>query len=205
MSIRNSKFVIRNYKKGMTYVEIIVVLSIFSIMSTAVIYNYHAFQSKIDIKNLASDIASKIVEAQKASLSGKLPPEGGFDANWKPSYGIYFFRLLGAGGDTRRFVYFTDLNQNHQLDDDETLQTTTLPSNIYIQDIESYDSEGDPNPASLKSKEVAITFSRPSSSAVLYSNNQREDVLFIQIKVASSDNSSTSVIKVYQSGRIQVN
>ena len=81
--IRNSKFVIRNCQKGMTYVELIVVLSIFSAMTSVVLFNYGEFQAKVDIKNLASDIALKIVEAQKSSLSGKLPES--FPVNWKPS------------------------------------------------------------------------------------------------------------------------
>ena len=57
----------------MTYVELIVVLSIFSVMTSVVLFNYNEFQAKIDIKVLANDIALKIVEAQKSALSGKLP------------------------------------------------------------------------------------------------------------------------------------
>ena len=70
--ITNWKLKIGNYNRGMTYVELIVVLSIFSIMTSVVLFNYGAFQAKVDIKNLASDIALKIVEAQKSALSGKL-------------------------------------------------------------------------------------------------------------------------------------
>ena len=47
----------------MTYIELIVVLSIFAVMSSVVIFNYGLFQARIDIKNLASDIALKFVEA----------------------------------------------------------------------------------------------------------------------------------------------
>src|SRR3989339_1856034 len=87
--IRNLKFVIRNCNKGMTYVELIVVLSIFSVLSSVAIYNYGDFQSSVDIKNLASDIALQIVKAQKDSLSGLLPLQV-VKTDWKPSYGVQF-------------------------------------------------------------------------------------------------------------------
>ena len=57
--------------KGMTYVELIVVLSIAGIIASISLFNYKDFQDRVDMKNLASDIASKIVEAQKNSISGK--------------------------------------------------------------------------------------------------------------------------------------
>lgn len=196
----------KNTRRGMTYVEIIVVLSIFSIMSGAVIYNYHAFQSKIDTKNLASDIASKIVEAQKSALSGKLPPDGGFDANWKPSYGVYFFRLTTPGGKTR-FIYFKDLDQNNRWSNNsETLQVVTLPKNIIINDIKVYPPL--PDGLSIGNQPLYVTFSRPSSSASLYSNTTQllpAEVSYIQIDVQSPDGSSRAAIQVYPSGRVQVN
>jgi prepilin-type N-terminal cleavage/methylation domain-containing protein len=59
-----------NKTRGMTYVELIVVLSIFSVISTIVIFNYKEFQAKVDIRNLANDVALKIVQAQKNSTTG---------------------------------------------------------------------------------------------------------------------------------------
>ena len=104
----------KNYKRnqGMTYVELIVVLSIFASLSTVVMFNYNEFQERIDIKNLSSDIALKVVEAQKSSISGRLPPSqpvGG--QNWKPSYGVY----LNPATDNEFFYYFTDIVLIHFL------------------------------------------------------------------------------------------
>src|SRR5687768_3941612 len=98
---------------GMSYVELIVVLSIFSLLSGVIIYNYGEFQAKVDIKNLASDIALKIVEAQKSSLSGKLP-QAEVSPDWKPSYGVYF-SLLDEDGE-KSFIYFSDINQDNIFD-----------------------------------------------------------------------------------------
>ena len=49
---------------GMTYIELIVVLSIFAVMTSIVLFDYGGFQAKVDIKNLASDVALQIVQAQ---------------------------------------------------------------------------------------------------------------------------------------------
>ena len=72
---------------GFTYVELIVVLSIFAIMSSVVIFNYGSYQTNVDIKVMANNIALKIVQAQKDATSGKWNPNE-LDNNWKPSYGI---------------------------------------------------------------------------------------------------------------------
>src|SRR3989344_4815832 len=88
---KSNKIIKQN--RGMSYVELIVVLSIFSVMTSVVLFNYGSFQAKVDIKNLASDIALKVVEAQKSSLSGKLLPPTHIPPNpntWKPSYGLFF-------------------------------------------------------------------------------------------------------------------
>src|SRR3989338_9773919 len=91
--------------RGMTYVELIVVLMIFATISSIVLFNYQEFQTKVDIKNLASDIALKIVEAQKSAISGKLSAQGDFAP--KPAYGIYFNLSPSTN-----FVYFADFDNN---------------------------------------------------------------------------------------------
>ena len=106
---------IRKNNLGMTYVELIVVLAIFSIMSGVVLVNYQDFQHKVEVKSLSNDIALKVVEAQKSAMSGKLAPieqqkyqteNGLFDA-WKPSYGLFFSRDVKGS-----FIYFADLNNS---------------------------------------------------------------------------------------------
>ena len=138
--------------KGMTYVELIVVLSIFAIMSAAVMYNYGEFQAKVDIKNLASDIASKIVEAQRASISGARSSHSPSALGWKPAYGVYFSKVDNTNGaNNKNFFYFTDRNNNFIYDDSscspDVLTTECLDKisiakgDNYIQEIEKCDDE----------------------------------------------------------------
>ncbi|MEK7539356.1 MAG: type II secretion system protein [Patescibacteria group bacterium] len=190
--------------RGMTYVELIVVLSIFAVMTSVVIFNYREFQVKVDIKNLASDIALKIVEAQKSSLSGNLPaqtPTVSDPAKWKPAYGVYF----DATGDS--FIYFTDLNNNNWFDDapctGECLDEINITKNYYISRIDSYLG----STLTQITVPLAITFKRPNSGATFsHSNGIPLTFDYIQITIASpSPQSVTASIKIYPSGRIQVN
>lgn len=198
---------------GMSYVELIVVLSIFSVMTAVVLFNYGEFQAKVDIKNLGSDIALKIVEAQKSSLSGKLPPLAqqaliASPSTWKPSYGLYINRI----SDNKSFIYFTDLDnptQNSLYDGSnctgECLEKITITKNNSISSLDVF-FQGDPTPHSLN--DLTITFTRPNSIAVIKSSQistpPATPISYVQITIVSPK-SSTAAIKIYPSGRIQVN
>ena len=195
--------------RGMTYVELIVVLSIFSLMSSVVIFNYGDFQTKIDIKNLASDVALKIVEAQKSSLSGKLPPPTGqypYTSTWKPSYGLYF----NPGSDNKSFIYFTDLDntappQNGLFDGSdctlECLEKITITKGNTISSLDVFYQGG----ATAQLPDLTVTFKRPNSGAILKSTSAfTGGVSYAQITIASPK-TTNALIKIYPSGRIQIN
>ncbi|MEK7588389.1 MAG: type II secretion system protein [Patescibacteria group bacterium] len=205
-----------NTKKGMTYVELIVVLSIFSIISTVVVFNYGAFQSKVDIKNLANDVALKIVEAQKSSTSGDLSTLPPVVFPWRPSYGLYF-----DTGTSKSFIYFTDLNNsgtdtNHPnypeaCDDSSCIPpysiggevneiiNITRGSFIGNNGLEVF---GPGCPATVSN--LSIVFKRPSSTAVIASNPPLGCTpSYVSVNL-SSPYSYVSKIKIYPSGRIQL-
>lgn len=206
----------KNGQSGMSYVELIVVLSIFSVLSGVVIYNYGDFQNRIDIKNLSSDIGLKIVEAQKSSLSGVFPPiaqRSQTPSDWKPSYGVYFNLTndTGPNKDNKSFIYFTDLNSQ-----DELFNTSTCPGNgeclekVSITKGNSISNlavcyQGNPTPCPMnKLDDLTVTFSRPDSGAILSSLGSRlTNVSYVQITIISPK-LFTSTINIYPSGRIQV-
>ena len=94
-------------KRGMTYIELIVVLGIFSVLSGVAMFNYKGFQDQIDIRNLGSDIALKIIKAQSDSRAGTLALLA--PAVWKPSYGLYF---EANSDEDKNFIYFADYNND---------------------------------------------------------------------------------------------
>lgn len=198
--IYNLKFAIRNCNKGMTYVELIVVLSIFAVLTSVVMFNYRDFQARVETKNLASDIALKIVEAQKSSVNGLLPLSGAPFSEWKPSYGIFFNLAFNS-----RFIYFNDLNSDGAYDEvecpgTECINLTTITKGNFIEKIESYIGS---TPTTIST--LSISFIRPDSTAIFNSNGSPltgADYVKITVKSPRGD---TAAIKVYPSGRIQVN
>ncbi len=190
------------FNRGMTYVELIVVLSIFSIMSSIVLFNYNKFQAKVDIKNLANDIALKIVEAQKSAMSGKLPALS-FDPSWKPSYGVYF-----NTANPKNFIYFTDINNDNFYTDPgctgECLDNPLINKGNFISSLDLVNPSSDTSrPPTIN--DLTIDFTRPNSNAVISSAGQKiTGIDHVQITV-SSPQGIKAYIKVYPSGRVQIN
>lgn len=217
--ISNLKYIFPKCEKGMTYVELIVVLGIFSVMTSVVLFNYNTFQARIDIKVLANDIALKIVEAQKSALAGKWNAKVSLDNyNWKPSYGIYFD--LSSINNVKSFDYFVNLDNSLGFTDDgngnfcslsdagECLEHIEITKGNKIFSIANADMSG--NTFDAISGNLSITFTRPDSSVVFYSSEDPSNPLqvsnYIQIILSnSSDESIKSYIRIYPSGRIQIN
>jgi type II secretory pathway pseudopilin PulG len=199
------------FSAGMTYVELIVVLSIFSIMSAIVLFNHDKFQGKVDVKNLASDIGLKIIEAQKSSLNGKFPPilqqaiiE---DINtWKPSYGTYF--NINPITENKSFIYFVDLDRNNIIDStnciavsQECLERIDITKGSYISNLDVfYKNDATPYPVN----DFTFSFVRPNSEAVIKSSTVfTGEVSYAQLTIKSVQGAS-AIIKVYRSGRIEI-
>lgn len=180
---------------GMTFLELIIILAIFSVLSSMVLFNYGNFQAKVDVTNLASDIALKVVEAQKAATSGKRV--SGVGSGWKPAYGVYF-----QLSQNKKFIYFADLDSDKRFDGTdctgECLGAIAIIKNNFISDLTAVGARGSLN-------DLAVSFERPDSSARFFSGNQElNNVQYVQIKV-ESPKGAASFIKLYPSGRIEVN
>lgn len=174
--------------------ELIVVLSIFSVISSISMFNYGDFQARVDIRNLASDIALKVVEAQKSALSGKLSTQA---FTFKPAYGVYFT------SPSTSFIYFADFNNinGYEVGAGETLDTINITKGNSIERIDICTN----NPCTLvaSTNSLSITFKRSDSSAV-FTGASVTGSQYIQITI-KSPKGMTAVIKLYPSGRVQVN
>jgi len=189
----------------MTYVELIVVLSIFAVLSTVVLYNYSGFESKVDLKNLASDVALQIVQAQKSALSGLLPTQA-YGAAWKPSYGVYFNKASSPdtyGADNKDFIYFVDINSTKTLDSvTESLGKSTLIKNNTISALKIVYADATPT---VVLNDLTITFVRPDSSATLRSSTafSQTNILYAEITV-HPPKGNDAYIRLYLPGRIEI-
>jgi prepilin-type N-terminal cleavage/methylation domain-containing protein len=196
---------------GFTYVELIVVLSIFAIMTSIVIFNYGAYQANVDIKVMANDIALKIVQAQKDAVNG-VTNDLSFTSG-KPSYGVYFPPYSISSKD---FYFFADLDGNHLYTNSSCNNPTPdacladvkiTEGGDYISSILNCGSTcGGSHSSPQQLSDLAITFTRPESEAVFYSSSIPVIVNdHIEIVVQSpTSSSSTGCIDIYPSGRIQL-
>ncbi|MFA7285533.1 MAG: type II secretion system protein [Candidatus Paceibacterota bacterium] len=185
--------------RGMTYVELIVVISIVALLSTVSLFNYGEFQDRVDIKNLANDVALKVTEAQKNSIAGRVPATGA-PLNWRPSYGVYF-----DINTDKTFNIFTDINgdKKYTCPGAECTSGINITKGNYISHVE-YFLNDNPNPIN---NPLHITFTRPNSGAVFYVGSSLTPLVnlqFVQITLSSPNVGIYSVIKIYPSGRVQI-
>ncbi|MDP2789064.1 MAG: type II secretion system protein [bacterium] len=196
------------YSRGMTYVELVVVLGIMGVLSSVVMFNHGKFQGKIDIKNLANDIALKVVEAQKSSMSGKWNSATTLP-NWKPSYGLYF--NIAGNSNADKFIYFSDLDNDDICDPPACTPSYTLTNEVLdivnitkgntVSSIEVFGTGS--CPATVTN--LTILFKRPNSSPAITSTPPLGcSVSYIAINV-TSPKGVNSKIKMYSSGRVQIN
>jgi type II secretory pathway pseudopilin PulG len=196
------------FNAGMSYVELIVVLSIFAIMSSIILFNYQTFIARIEVRKMTSLIALKLVEAQKNAIAGVLPPNANLSStSWKPSYGLSF-KIPNING--KEFRYFADLSLSGGFNasaGNELIETITIGKGVYIQDIIPYDSNG-VEQSSLKFDRVDLVFTRPSSSMKVYKNGYLlSNIGRIEIIIASESPNNSDLeyrIEIQSSGRIQI-
>jgi prepilin-type N-terminal cleavage/methylation domain-containing protein len=206
--------------KGMTYVELIVVLSIAGIIASISLFNYKDFQDRVDMKNLANDIALKIVEAQKSSIAGKIPLTGAPSSTWKPSYGVYF-DLENGTNPKKNFYLFTDLDENKGINPDdisncpqgECTSKITLGNNYEINQLNIYTSDGSPEPTANNISQLNINFTRPNSGAIFSNKDpntynavfgESVQIFYAEITLVNTRNSTTSLIRIHSSGRVEI-
>jgi len=195
----------------MTYVELIVVLSIFAIMTSVTMFNYGKFQAQVDIKVLANDIALKIVQAQKDAMSGKIPMASQYAVisdkpNWKPSYGVAF-----APSNKSNFIYFVDLDPAIKYYNDATWCRTELGTYECINNIQitkgNYVSKIEPlggDGCSTTVGDISILFTRPNSTPIFSSKTSPSCSPDDVVITISSPQGISSKIKIYSSGRIEI-
>lgn len=97
-------------QKGFTVIELIVVISIFGIITGVLLFNYRDFQKSTDYKLFIQEVALALKSQQQASMSGviKIDPQERLypTADWRPSYGMFF------EANTNKITVFYDYNQN---------------------------------------------------------------------------------------------
>lgn len=223
----NSKYIKNKleYSRGMTSIELIVVLMIFGVIASTVLFRFSSFSSNVALDNLAQDIALRVKQAQTNAISGQYPrlntgdtDQTSPDLTWRPSYGVYFDK---TGTNNKQFIFFFDRNSsaldgnkiidditpgvNCGIGDSECLDKITINTREYISDICIDTVCGTIN-------NVAVVFTRPFPDAnVVYNfvpglgGSGTVATSDVKIKIKNDDTTiSTKVITVTPLGQISV-
>ncbi|MCA9353554.1 type II secretion system protein [Candidatus Nomurabacteria bacterium] len=159
-----------NEEKGMTFIELIVVVSIFASMSFVVLFRYRTFDRNVALQNLAQEVSLYIRETQLQAVSGVLGSDLfsyglPYDSASAPSYGIYF-----NSEDKKGFYKFADnFPRNGLFDLDGAIGSCSSGECLDYINIDDPDIEidsicaffGGTAEPECKLKEVTILFTRP--------------------------------------------
>jgi len=194
--------------KGMTYVELIIVLSIFGIMAGVVLFNYDNFKARIQLRKLTNEITLKIHTAQKNAMAGVLPAQySSAISNWRPAYGLSFDL---ENTDHKSFIFFTDLNNIKGYDsgdcssfNNECIEEIKLNKGFLKSvDIATLNWE-----SSFKERQVDLVFTRPSSGMEVYVNNvllNNVEKVSLIINTVIDNSIPDRIINIYPSGKIEI-
>jgi len=202
-------------QKGFTLLEMLVVLSISTIIIGIVLFNYRDADSSLIMRNLAYEVSLTIRQAQTYGLGVR---DSGVGNNaFDVAYGVQFAGS-GAGADANdTFYLFADIYNNganrarlcNQTDSDnpctsqaaeEVLEALSLTRQITFSSIVGNSTTS--NPVPLRSDQyLNITFKRPNPDATI--NLDGEDMNDVTITLIGPNGSKVDVY-VNTAGQISV-
>jgi prepilin-type N-terminal cleavage/methylation domain-containing protein len=217
-----------NKESGFTLVELLVTLSVFTVMSALTLANYPKFNNQTAITGLAQQIAISIREAQVYGVAVKNASSTAsiVAPNVYPAYGIFFATsTVGTtyGNSTSYSIffdrvtsngvapYFRPLGDNFFSDSGELVETVKIQNGSTIISICGVPTSGG---ACAPAYSAFVVFRRPNPDAIIKTittsgtwpyttptlvDNQRLDVV-----IRSRDRELTKTIQVYSSGQITV-
>ena len=216
--------------RGLTFIELIVVAAIFSILAAVSLFRFGGFTASVSLQNVSQDIALRLVQAQRDGSSGAYPRLRQDQVTilpipWSPpTYGVHF-----DVAEEDKFHYFFDnmiggvLNEYDSGtsypectgSDSECLEKITINSGDKIIGLCvemgtilcPTDSVG--NFVSTSVSKIDIVFKRPNLSAFIYpfdsgNNPITGNVTSAKISVQSKDGEHYKIITVYPVGQITV-
>jgi len=201
--------------KGFTLVELMVVISIFVIISGVAIFDYGNFRSTVSLQNLTDDIALSIRKAQGFAI-GARAVSGTTDFN--KSYGMHFSTLdilNQLDGSKKSFLMFNSDASNKFYDyntdtvcgsPNECMELFKISTADIIKEIKSDDG------SVLNS--IDISFKRPDSKAFFCSRSTKvnscdiRNISRVDITISNGQTDSsklkTRVISVQNTGQISI-
>lgn len=145
-------------KKAFSLVELIVTVSIISVILSVVLYNYGGFNDKLALSSAAQELAIGVRQAQAYGINVKESSVSSGQFNY--AHGIYFNSQSPSS-----YVIYVDINSNNVYDSGagELVETVTLRNGITVNNI----CNSTTCPASGVAR-MSINFLRPNPDARIY-------------------------------------
>lgn len=218
--------------RGVTFIEMIIVMAIFGLIAGVTIFNYRKFSDNVSLQNVTQNVALAITRAQRTAISGALPV---FDTTenalstvgttWAPSYGVHVHRDIPS-----QFFYFFDINDDayDYLDTDSGRYTYDDPGGALSCDLTSIDSEcldaltfppgyqvsaiclnqnysqiGDSSDC-VSALFVDVVFTRPEPNPVIVSDLSGISIESATIYIREETSAKQKAVTIYATGQVQV-
>lgn len=208
-----------NAKAGFTLIEMLVVVAIFAIVASVLLFNYSDFSTSVAIRNLSAEIGLSVRQAQSYATSVRsLAGTNGARSDMFPAYGISFsVNPTGPAFDptNNNFVLFADISPdasgktNDLYENNGTCGTPAVGAEC----VQSFGIQNGDVITSLCTAQtsaatcmtargtVNVVFRRPSPDAEIYvvGNPQPQSYVYVTVM---SPKGLKRVIKIYTTGQI---
>ena len=211
----------RSYNRGLTLIELIVVISIFLVITSTVIFDYGNFKSNVSLQNLTDDIALAIRKAQSFAIGARAVDTSSGTADFSRSYGVHFSTDSTTVGtldsSTKSFLMFSADPSNKEYDNststgacgDSTqnncIEAFNITTSDYIKEIWIDGVLQSPGAT------LDIIFSRPNPRAYFCfrptMSSSCVSASYVQVKISNGqllDKEKTKIISVQNTGQISI-
>lgn len=173
-------------KLGFSLIELMVTVSVVTLIGAVVLYENSKFNSTILLTNLGYEIALTARQAQVFGLSSRTYQAGG---STQVGYGVYFDLA-----DSQKFILFADVNGNNTYDNLEETSVIGINNRNYISDIctfygGTWTCESD-SPSVIRLENFTVTFLRPNPEPEFRRADGSEtniDAIKVVLKNSSND------------------
>ncbi len=182
-------------ERGFSLVELLVSISIFTIVTGIVLANFPSFSSKIALENLGHEIALTIRQAQVFGVASR---EFGVGSQIFPSHGVRF-----ESAENATFSLYADVDKNKKYTDvSELLETFTIRGGNHISQICGFLTPSS-NCISLQTLDVVFTRPDPEPSIIGKIEGGESSYSYATVTVESR-RGATSIVTVWSNGQIAI-
>lgn len=192
--------------KGFTIIELLVVITIFTVITTALVIQQNKWNDRLQLNTKLYDLALYIRQAQFYSLSVRQDAASVGDT-FDRSYGVHF-----DAATPNSFVFFSDRNKNQRYEVGENLNIYNFTNGITIDRFCGFNPGGSLErcaPDSGNVQTLDILFYRPESKAIIVLLNNGGGTSAsanppAKIYLKNSQDNKASVT-IQQNGQISIN